>query len=157
MFNTFLSVHLLSNTSHTVNKSEASGVLLLMIECTIFVAYLFCHDSTWDKMVLNFELWIHKHRAHIFMCCRVSLQAPRIGILEAKLAAYLHPVALQWAYGSNERVQHRGSISPPATQWPEVASWACATGGGSVEASGLLLEARTSDKERQEAQRKVRW
>ena len=69
--------------------------------------------------------------------------------------AYLHPVALQWASGGNEVAQHRGGLPPLATQWHYIASRACVTGGGSVAASSWLLEAKTSEAENQEAQRKI--
>ncbi len=46
---------------------------------------------------------------HIFQLCRIRPPAARGASVEAKMAAYLHPVALQWAWGSNEGAQHRGA------------------------------------------------
>ena len=43
-----------------------------------------------------------RYPANIFTCCRAGLPAARVGIVEAKVAALLHPVALQWATGRNE-------------------------------------------------------
>ena len=44
-------------------------------------------------------------------------QAVGVGMVEGKVATYLHHLALQWASGSNEGARHRGSQPPPATQW----------------------------------------
>ena len=35
-----------------------------------------------------------------FMHCRVGLPAARVGLMEAKVVAYLHPAAFQWALQS---------------------------------------------------------
>ena len=54
--------------------------------------------------------------------------------MEAKVAAYLHPVGPQRPPGSNEGAWHRGGPPPIGTQWHEAGSQLCASGGGSVEA-----------------------
>ena len=54
---------------------------------------------------------------NIFTRCRVGLPAARVGIMEAMVAACLHPSALQWASGSIQGARHRGDQPPLATQW----------------------------------------
>ena len=62
------------------------------------------------QMILN-------NPTNIFMRCRVTLLAAGVGMVKDKVAAYLHPSALQRAPDSNEGAQHRGGQPPPATQW----------------------------------------
>ena len=60
--------------------------------------------------------------------------------------------AFQWCASSRPVVDMRGSL---ASQWHWAGSRLCATGVGRVEASGWLLEARTSEVENGEPQRRV--
>ena len=46
----------------------------------------------------------------------------RVAIVEANVAAYLQPVALQGASGGKEGAWHKGVQPPLATQWHQVAS-----------------------------------
>ena len=84
------------------------------------------------------------HALQTIFCTAES--AVTVGIVEAKVATYLQPVTLQWASGSNKGAQHRGDLPPLAIQ----------LSGGKVEASGWLVEARTSEAESLEAQTRVR-
>ncbi len=79
-----------------------------------------------------------------FTRCRVGILTAIAGIVEAEMATYLHPAALQWAPGSNSGAQHTGDLPPLTTQWHEVGSRSCATCGGKMVASIWQLEARTS-------------
>ena len=65
-------------------------------------------------------------------------------------------LGLQRLSRSNEEAWHRGRLPPLATQWHLAGSQLWASGGGSVEASGWLLEARTGQAEIREAQRRAR-
>ena len=49
--------------------------------------------------------------------CIYGLPAAKVGIVRAKVAAYLHPAALQLAWGRNEGARHRGRLPPIASQW----------------------------------------
>ena len=63
---------------------------------------------------LYISLLPYKH----FTRCRVGLPAARVGIMEAKLAACLHPSALQWASGSNEGLStEQISCKPSLCHW----------------------------------------
>ena len=81
---------------------------------------------------------------NMFTCCRIGLPAMRVGIMEAKVAACLHPLDLHWASVSKEEARHRGGQPPLATQWHQAAHRACVTGGGKVVASSWLMDARSS-------------
>ena len=60
---------------------------------------------------------IFPNPTNVFTHCIVGLPVARIDIMEAKVAACLHPSALQLASGSNEGARHRGSQLPIATPW----------------------------------------
>ena len=49
-------------------------------------------------------------------CYRASILAARIGIMEVKVATYIHPASLQRASGGSEGAQHRGGWPPLNTQ-----------------------------------------
>ncbi len=66
------------------------------------------------------------------------------------------PAPPPWTSGSNIRVQHRKGQPPQANQWHLAGSQLCVSWGGSVEALGWLLEARTSKVEFHWAQIRVR-
>ena len=53
---------------------------------------------------------------------RFGLPAARGGTVEAKVAAYLHPVGLQRPFVSHVVAWHRRGLSPTVTQWHEAES-----------------------------------
>ena len=81
-----------------------------------------------------------------------SCQRGRVGTVQAKVAAELHPAALQGVSGGHEGVRQPSL----ATQWHQAENQLCASEGGRVESSGWLLEARTTEAESHLTQRRVR-
>ena len=50
--------------------------------------------------------WRWQYPTNMFSRCRVGLPAARVGMVEVKMATYLHLSALQWPFGSNKGAQH---------------------------------------------------
>ena len=86
---------------------------------------------------------------NIFACIRVGVPVARLGTVADKVAAYLHPAALQQPSGGHHRGWLRGGQPPLSSQWYNAGSRPCAEGVGRVVASDGQLEAKTSQTENQ--------
>ena len=60
---------------------------------------------------------MHGSSLQTFLPCKIVFTAARVGIVEAKIATFLHPAVLQWASGHNEWVWSRRGQPTLATQW----------------------------------------
>ena len=89
-------------------------------------------------------IWLHSHPQYtlqtFFSCCRFGLESRHRGGQACWLFTSSGPPV---GSGSNEGAWHIAGLPRLATQWCQAGSQLCASGDGSVGASGWLLEART--------------
>ena len=87
----------------------------------------------------------------------VTLPAARGDTVEAKVAAYLHPAALQWASGSHKGLStEKAAIHEPPSGTGLEAMPVPLEKAMCMVASNFQLEARSTEAENQEAQTRVR-